>query len=267
VTNPLESGTNSLFSVMVPFTTDVRGSQGFDFRWDGQYSLGVRGRRSWGEPISSGALGEFGVHMALPFMLKGLAIGFSIAAPVGPVGLLCIRRSLAEGRQVGLATGLGAATADAGYGCVAGFGLTAVSSFLVGQKLWLGLIGGLFLCYLGVRTFRSCPATAPAPVRGTGLLSAYFSTFLLTLTNPMTILSFAAVFTGFGLGTSSDYGAAGALVAGVFIGSALWWLLLSSGAALFRSQVNFTWMQAVNRVSGLIIFGFGLYSLSAAWQK
>ena len=202
-----------------------------------------------------------GFCMALPFIIKGLAIGFSIAAPVGPIGLLCIRRSLAEGRRIGLATGLGAATADAGFGAVAGFGLTAVSSFLVGQRLWLGLLGGLFLCYLGARTFLSTPATQAAQVGSKGLLSAYLSTFLLTLTNPMTILSFAAVFTGFGLGASRDYQAATALVAGVFIGSALWWLLLSSGAALFRSRVNSTWLQTVNRVSGVIIFGFGVHSL------
>ena len=87
-----------------------------------------------------------------------MAIGFSIAAPVGPIGVLCIRRSLADGWRVGLATGLGAATADAAYGCVAAFGLTAISSFLVNQKVWLGLIGGIFLCYLGIRTFLSKPA-------------------------------------------------------------------------------------------------------------
>src|SRR5215831_7933665 len=105
---------------------------------------------------------------ALSFLMKGTIIGFSIAAPVGPIGILCIRRSLAEGRQVGLATGLGAATADAGYGCVAGFGLTAVSSFLVGQKFWLGVLGGMFLCYLGVRTFFSRPAAQAAPFGGQG---------------------------------------------------------------------------------------------------
>src|SRR6266496_5072039 len=108
--------------------------------------------------------------MALNFMLKGLAIGFSIAAPVGPIGVLCIRRSLAEGRQLGLVTGLGAATADAVYGCVAGFGLTAVSSFLVGQKVWLGFFGGLVLCYLGIRTFIARPAERLPEVSSSGLL-------------------------------------------------------------------------------------------------
>src|SRR6266403_2865835 len=142
-----------------------------------------------------------------PF-LKGMAIGFSIAAPVGPVGVLCIRRSMADSRLVGFTTGLGAATADAMYGCVAAFGLTAVSGFLVGQKFWLGLIGGIFLCWLGVRKFMSKPAERPAEIAGSGLASAYFSTLLLTLTNPMTILSFVAVFAGFGLVASPNYLAA-----------------------------------------------------------
>lgn len=207
------------------------------------------------------------VCMALNFMLKGMAIGFAIAAPVGPIGVLCIRRSLAEGRQIGLVTGLGAATADAAYGCVAAFGLTTVSGFLVGQRWWLAFPGGVFLCYLGVRTFIGKPASQAAAVRGSGLLSAYFSTLLLTLTNPVTILSFAAVFAGFGLGVTPDYLAAGTLVAGVFLGSALWWLLLSNGVALFRSRVSSTWMQTVNRLSGGFLFAFGLYALSTLFFR
>src|SRR5258708_3105986 len=113
--------------------------------------------------------------MPLNFFLRGMAIGFSIAAPVGPIGVLCIRRSLADGWRVGLATGLGAATADAAYGCVAAFGLTAISSFLVNQKVWLGLIGGIFLCYLGIRTFLSKPAHDEVQTATSGLCSAYLS--------------------------------------------------------------------------------------------
>ena len=202
--------------------------------------------------------------MHAAFLLKGIAIGFSIAAPVGPIGLLCIRRSLAGGQWVGLATGLGAATADAAYGLVAAFGLTAVSDFLVGQRLWLGLIGGAFLCWLGARTFVQKPAEQAAEARGDSLLGAYLSTLFLTLTNPMTILSFVAVFAGFGLGASSDYLAATTLVAGVFTGSALWWLLLSGGVGLFRSRIGPKWMQAVNRVSGAVIFAFGVYAIWSA---
>lgn len=164
---------------------------------------------------------------------------------------------------IGLATGLGAATADAAYGSVAAFGLTAISDFLVGQKFWLALLGGIFLCYLGVRTF----FTKPAPSMEShlqavsGLGSAYVSTLFLTLTNPMTILSFVAVFAGFGLGAATNYTNATILVLGVFLGSAAWWLILSSGVGLLRSRVNATWMQAVNRLSGAIITAFGIYSL------
>jgi threonine/homoserine/homoserine lactone efflux protein len=196
------------------------------------------------------------------FFVKGLAIGFSIAAPVGPIGVLCIRRSLADGLWIGLVTGLGAATADAAFGCVAGFGLTAVSSFLVGQRFWLGLVGGLFLCWLGIRSFLAKPAlqspeSRPAVAAG----PAYISTLGLTLTNPMTILSFAAVFAGFGLGASTGYRQAGLLIGGVFLGSATWWLMLSGASAMLRSRVTPGWMQAVNRISGVVIVAFGAYAL------
>ena len=198
----------------------------------------------------------------LGFIFKGVVIGFSIAAPVGPIGVLCIRRSLAAGARAGLVTGLGAATADAVYGCIAGFGLTVVSGFLIGQRFWLSLAGGLFLCYLSFRTFTSKPAEKAAEVRDSGLLSAYLSTLFLTLTNPMTILSFVAVFAGLGLGQSADYFRAVTLVCGVFAGSAFWWLLLSTGVALYRSRLNPGYMIAVNKISGAVILAFGLYALS-----
>ncbi|HKQ37216.1 MAG TPA: LysE family transporter [Verrucomicrobiae bacterium] len=198
----------------------------------------------------------------MSFLLKGLAIGFCIAAPVGPIGVLCIRRSLAEGMAIGFATGLGAATADAAYGGVAAFGLNAISDFLVGQKFWLALIGGIFLCYLGVRTFLSKPAEQAANVQGRGLAGAYISTLFLTVTNPMTILSFIAVFAGIGFGTGKSYVNASTLVLGVFIGSAAWWLILSTGVGLLRSRVNATWMRTVNRLSGVVICAFGVYALA-----
>ncbi|HXQ81426.1 MAG TPA: LysE family transporter [Opitutaceae bacterium] len=198
--------------------------------------------------------------MELSFFVKGVAIGFSIAAPVGPIGVLCIRRSLADGAWKGFAAGLGAATADAAYGGVAGFGLTAVSSFLVLHQAWLGLVGGAFLSYLGIRTFRSKPAQEP-PRAGTEVLPLYGSTLLLTLANPATILSFAAVFSVFGLGISADYLGAAALVLGVFLGSALWWLVLCGGVGLLRSRVTPAWMQAVNRASGAVLLAFGICAL------
>jgi threonine/homoserine/homoserine lactone efflux protein len=201
----------------------------------------------------------------LNFLFRGLIIGFSIAAPVGPIGVLCIRRTLSEGRASGLVSGLGAATADAIYGCIAGFGLTFISNFLVSQQVWLRLIGGGFLLYLGLKTFLAKPAEQAALVKGNGLVSAYASTFFLTLTNPMTIISFAAIFAGLGLaGTSGNYLSAGVLVLGVFTGSALWWLILSGGVGVFREKFNPHALQWVNRISGAIITGFGLFALLSA---
>ncbi len=200
--------------------------------------------------------------MGIGFLLRGLVIGFSIAAPVGPIGVLCIRRTLAEGRVAGLISGLGAATADAIYGCVAGFGLTFISNILVSQQVWLRLIGGLFLLYLGLRTFLAKPAEQVATTERKSLTGAYLSTFFLTLTNPMTILSFAAIFAGLGLaGASGDYISAVLLVSGVFLGSALWWLTLSGGVGLLRARFKRDWLQWVNRISGIIIASFGLIAV------
>ena len=204
--------------------------------------------------------------MSISFFLRGLVIGFSIAAPVGPIGILCIRRTLAQGCWVGLLSGLGAATADAIYGCVAGFGLTFISSLLVSQTGWLRVVGGIFLCCLGLKTLLSKPANeaAIAQGKGRGLINAYISTVFLTLTNPATILSFVAVFAGLGLAASDkDYWTASVLVAGVFAGSALWWLLLSSGVSLVQSQFNPRRLQWLNRISGSILLVFGIIALSS----
>jgi len=198
--------------------------------------------------------------MDISFFLRGLAIGFSIAAPVGPIGVLCIRRTLADGRAAGLASGLGAATADGVYGCVAGFGLTFISNTLIGQQLWFRLIGGAFLCYLGLKTLLARPAEEAAPASSNSPIAAYASTFFLTLTNPMTILSFAAIFAGLG-GASGNYVSAAVLVLGVFIGSALWWLTLSAGVSTFRTKFTPHGLRWVNRVSGLVIAAFGLLAL------
>lgn len=198
------------------------------------------------------------IHM----LLRGIIIGLSIAAPVGPIGVLCIRRTLAEGRAAGFVSGLGAATADAIYGSIAGFGLTFISGFLVDQQAWISLIGGLFLCYLGVRAFFAETAEETDSERGRGLLSAYSSTFLLTLTNPMTILAFAAIFAGLGVAdTGRDYASAAVLVLGVFCGSVLWWFALSTIAGLFRERFDLRALRWVNRASGVIVTGFGVAAL------
>ena len=200
--------------------------------------------------------------MELTTYLQGLLIGFSIAAPVGPIGVLCIRRTLADGRLAGLLSGLGAATADAMYGAVAGFGLTFVSGLLVSQQGALRLVGGLFLLWLGWQTLRSAPAERAAAASGAGLLGAYTSTLLLTLTNPLTILSFVAIFAGVGLGsTGGNYLLAALLVLGVGSGSAAWWLLLSGGVSLLRTRFTPGALRWVNRLSGLVIAAFGLAAL------
>jgi len=201
-------------------------------------------------------------RLDLGFLISGFIIGFSIAAPVGPIGVLCMRRTLAEGRLHGLVSGLGAATADAMYGCVAAFGLTFISDTLIQQQLWLRLFGGVFLCLLGAKTLLAKPSEKSPSEKRTGILGAYGSTFFLTLTNPMTILSFAAIFAGIGLGSAvADYGSAALLVFSVFAGSALWWLVLSGTVGLLRKKVTSSVLKWINRVSGAIITGFGVFAL------
>jgi threonine/homoserine/homoserine lactone efflux protein len=196
------------------------------------------------------------------FFLRGLIIGLSIAAPVGPIGVLCIRRTLTEGRISGFISGLGAATADAFYGSIAAFGLTFISNILINQQGWIRLIGSVFLCFLGLKIFLSPPARQAAHVKGHGLVGAYVSTFFLTLTNPMTILSFAAIFAGLGVGSeTANYLFAGILVLGVFIGSALWWLILSSGVSLIGKKIESRRLRWVNRISGFIMTVFGILAL------
>jgi threonine/homoserine/homoserine lactone efflux protein len=198
------------------------------------------------------------------FLVRGLIIGFSIAAPVGPIGVLCIQRTLSKGRIYGLLSGLGAATADGTYGLIAGFGLTFISSFLIGQQLWIRLIGGVFLLYLGLRTILSRPAQREqaTTIKGENLLAAYVSTLFLTLTNPLTILSFAAIFAGIGAGGANrSYISAAVLVLGVFLGSALWWVILSSGVSILRTKLNTQALRWVNRISGAIIMVFGILAL------
>ena len=187
---------------------------------------------------------------------RGFVLGFSIAAVVGPIGVLCIRRTLSNGFAVGFASGLGAATVDATYAALASFGFTALASVLVGQNVWLRLVGGAFLVYLGIGALRAKPAenAARAQTVGVRLAGAYASTLALTFTNPMTIMSFAAIFAGIGSGSLD-------LVAGVFGGSAAWWLVLAGLVTRVRSSVTARKLRAVNIGSGLLILGFGAQSL------
>ena len=196
-----------------------------------------------------------------PF-LRGLALGFAVAAPVGPMSLLCMRRTLADGFPAGFLSGLGVATADAIYGAVAAFGLVAVSGVLVGLGPWPRLVGAAALLYLGVSTLRSRPPAADREARSDGLVGMFASTLALTLANPSTILSFAALFAGLGLGGGErESSAATAMVVGVFLGSALWWLLLTGGIGLVRRLVTAALVRGVNVVAGLALCGFGVLTL------
>lgn len=199
--------------------------------------------------------------MDTALFLRGLVLGFTIAAAVGPISLLVIRRTLAEGRLVGLVSGMGVATADATYGAIAAFGLTAVTDLLVDWRRALGIIGGVFLLWLAWRTFTAVPGEAAVDSeRPRGLPGAYLSTLGLTLTNPMTILSFAALFVGLGV-TGGDAAGATLLTLGVFAGSALWWVVLTTVVAAFRSRLSTTGMRRMNMASGVLIGAFAIVAI------
>lgn len=193
-------------------------------------------------------------------LLKGLAFGFLLAATVGPMWVLCLRRTLAGGALVGLASGMGIALADGFYGAVAAFGLTAISGFLLAHAFWIGLAGSAFLLYLGVKTLIAKPEIAGTDEKPISLPAAFLTTLGLTLTNPPTLLAFAAIFAGLGLASSADYGAAALIVAGVFAGSAAWWVILALAAGRLRHRLGPRLFRAINIVSGVSILGF------AAWQ-
>ncbi|MGE5795157.1 MAG: LysE family translocator, partial [Ignavibacteria bacterium] len=154
--------------------------------------------------------------MEFTFFLKGIFIGFAMAVPVGPIGIMCIRKTLTEGRLRGLIIGLGAATADLFYGCVAAFGLTVISDTLDNQRIWIRLVGGALLLFLGIRTFRAQPTDPKFHIHSSGILRSYLTTVFLTLTNPLTIFAFIAVFAALGLGIGLSIFSASTLVAGVF---------------------------------------------------
>jgi len=194
----------------------------------------------------------------IAFLLKGLGIGLALAAPVGPMSILCMRRTLRDGLLVGLISGLGISAADATYGAVAAFGLSAVTAWLLDMETTLRLVGGFFLVVLGARILFKPPAAEAATVTSSRMAGAFASCFVLTMTNPSTILTFIAIFAGLGLvGRTGGYDAAISLVAGVFLGSMLWWLALCGTVAALRHRIGptaFTW---INRLSGVIIAGFG----------
>lgn len=194
--------------------------------------------------------------------LQGFLIGLSIAAPVGPIGILCINRTLSGGLSVGLCSGVGAAVADAVYGCVVGFGLASISSFLMTYENLIRIAGGLFLAYLGFKTFilKANPTTKSD--RAKTLWQDFASTFFLTLANPATILSFIAIYASLGVVEAGvQYQEALIIVLGVFLGSLCWWCILSSSIHMLHHRLSNTTLSWINRLSGTLLFSFGLFTL------
>jgi threonine/homoserine/homoserine lactone efflux protein len=203
----------------------------------------------------------------MDFFFKGIILGFAIAAPVGPIGVLCIRRTLQYGRLSGIASGLGAAVADMLFAVIAVFGLDLVSDFLLSWQFWLRILGGIFLVFWGLRIFFAKPDDKVKPITHVTLVKDFFSTFLLTISNPLTIFSFLAIFVGLGV-IKNIAGQGGWLILGIFLGSCLWWGILSEGVAFVRKRVGHNFMTWLNRIAGLVIIGFGIAAfISSAYSS
>jgi len=200
--------------------------------------------------------------MSAYLITQGVLIGFVVAVPVGPLGILCINRALAAGALCGLFSGLGVATADALAASVAALGISFVSGFLTKHQIVLRLAGGVFLCYLGAQIYRTKPKPAAVPSNVNGLVNAYATTFILTFSNPVTILSFIAIYAGWHVPSlQGRYFAAALLALGVLIGSALWWVGLFIGMTAFREKFSLDALAWVHRVSGALMVGFGIVIL------
>lgn len=197
------------------------------------------------------------------YFLEGLTLGFAIAAPVGPIGVLCIRRTLQYGRLSGIFSGLGAAVADVVYGLIAVLGLNLLSDFLLEWQYWLRVGGGIFLTIWGVRIFLSNPQDKTESVAHRSYVKDFLSTFLLTLSNPLTIIAFLAIFAGLGIVKQVSYNG-GWLILGIFLGSSLWWVILAEGVGFIRKRTNQNFLKWVSRIAGLTIAGFGIAAVISA---
>lgn len=193
--------------------------------------------------------------------LKSLILGISVSAPVGPIGLLCIQRTLSKGKLAGFLTGFGAVTANMIYASIAAFGFSVVSTFLTEQETYLRIFGSVFLFYLGIKTFLKQPANEAAHLGGETLISMYLTTFLLMFTNPSTIFNFVAMFTGLGFDQgSSSLTTSLSLISGVFVGTSLWWLFLSFVVSRFKDKITLH-LKLVNKVAGGLIILLGILAL------
>jgi threonine/homoserine/homoserine lactone efflux protein len=203
--------------------------------------------------------------MLIGFLLKGLLVGIVIAVPVGPVGILCIRRTILDGRLAGLFSGLGAASADSMFGIIAGFGLTVISDWLLDYADFLRIGAAAFLLYVGITSLMSDPTAKTRTARDPeGLFGDFASTFALTITNPVTILSFLAIFGAIGFtGEEATLTHAAILVAGVWCGSFLWWIGLIAGTGLLRMTFQRQHLVWINRGSGGILVAAGVLLLGS----
>lgn len=198
----------------------------------------------------------------LKLFLDGFTLGFAIAAPIGPVGVLCIKKTISSGLKMGLLGGLGASCAKMIFGIIVGFGLTSVSNFLINYNYYISLVGAIFLIYLGITIFMTKPIMNCPNVKKENKLSAFTTMFFLTLMNPMTILSFLAVFSSLGIAnTTSSYSSGLVLVLGIFLGSMCWWMFLCNVVNLFRKKINAKVLSWINKISGIVIVSFSLMIL------
>lgn len=207
--------------------------------------------------------------MDVALFLKSVVLGLAIAAPLGPIGALCINRTLERGFLAGVAGGLGTAIADGVYATLAAFGFATFSAILTGIDIPMRLAGGVFMLYLGWKTFQAKPRVVAATVSARDLVGTTAATFFLTITNPMTILSFIALFAGLGLASASGVSAALTVIAGVVLGSMLWWTVLSGGVALVRHRLPPAFAIWTSRVSAIILLGFGCWAIGSvllAWS-
>ncbi len=200
--------------------------------------------------------------------LKGMLIGIIIALPFGPIGIMCMQHSVIRGMAYGLVAGLGAALADAMYGALAGFGVSMSSEFLEANQIFFQIIGAVFLCFLGLKSYFSRPKTVAEIEDSESFQKIFAGTFLLTLTNPFTLLCFAGIYAGLGLCTSSEGALATlALSAGVFVGSAFWWILISFGMSMLKHKIDLKWVGNINRISGVVLLCFGIAASLAVIQQ
>ena len=199
--------------------------------------------------------------MEILFFIKGIVVGFALAVPIGPIGILCIRETITMGRLHGLIIGLAGATADLLYSCVAAFGITAISNTIDHHRFWIRLTGGIFLLILGAITFQTLPRERKVAIKSREIVKSYIFTIFLTLTNPLTIFAFIAVFGILGVMHTTSFSNMAWLVTGVFAGSCIWFLLLSFGANYYGEKFSRFGLQWINRIAGILIVISGLIAI------